>query len=87
MYVHVYSIDNDECSTLYKSYRAKVPEKLDDRAACVYAAMDYVRGYLEDYGCDFEDIFINVNRNSVELTLQDWDGEPGRMYFTTEESF
>lgn len=82
MYVYVYSIDTD--GSMYKSYRAKPPHKLDDRAACVYAAMDYVRGYLEDYGCDFEDILVNVNRTSVELTLQDWDGEPGRMYFTTE---
>lgn len=82
MYVYVYSIDID--GQMYRQYRAKPPEKLDHRAACVYAAMDYVRGYLEDYGCDFEDMLLNVNRRSVELTLKDWDGEDGRMYFTTE---
>ena len=82
MYVYVYSIDTD--GSMYKSYRAKPPASLDPKAACLYAMADYLRGYLEDYGADMDEVIVNTYPSSCEIRFESWDGEPGRMYFTTE---
>ena len=87
MYVYVYSIDND--GSMYKWCRMK-PNCDVPKAALMMAVISYLEGYVEDYGCDFDDAKIvvhgvdGVGNPSIELTLSTWEGEPGVMYFTTE---
>lgn len=84
MYVFVISIDTDGS---YYPYCRMKNSSTDPKAACMLAASEYLNHYVLDFGADFEEATLSVYPDgNVELRLTDNEGEPGRMYFTTDEA-
>lgn len=81
MYVYVYTITYD--GELQKYCRMS-PKYDDPQTAVLHCIAQYMEMYAEDFGCDFSDAIVNINKDSGELRLTDWDGEDARMYFSTD---
>ena len=82
MYIFAYTQESD--GRLFKSYRCK-PSPNVPKAAVAIAAAEYISNYVEDFGCDFDDVEIKMFGEACQLTLVSDCGEDGVMYFSIHE--